>query len=111
MTYALQISRHDQSSLTFSIQLREIAGGTTDASNYSMPIEFHPEDESITVPITITRDGQVETTQKLLIHIMPASSVSDDQVEEERVIQITPASLVSSSIEPSVISEDGERGM
>ena len=98
VTFDLQISRHVQSSLTLSIQLREVAGGTAGAGDYSLPTDvflFRPEDDNITVPIIITGDDRVELTEELLIQMMPASSVSF-------------------STEPSVISifiEDDDGGM
>lgn len=79
MTYELQISRHDQSPLTFSIQLLERGtAGAGDNTKHTDVIEFSPEADSITVPINITRDDQAE---ELLIRMIPASSVSSDSIE------------------------------
>ena len=57
-------------------------------SDYSVPtntFSFRPEVDSITIPITIAGDDQVETTESFLI-------------------QMTQASLVSFFTTPSVIS-------
>ena len=79
MTYDLTISRAIQSPLTFSIIIHEVAGGTADVSDYSVPtymFSFRPEVDSITIPITIAGDDRIETTESFLIQMTQATPVS-----------------------------------
>ena len=65
--------------VTYSIQLQAVPGGTADASDYSLPTDvflFPPEEDSITVPITITGDDRVELTEDFYIQMKAASSSS-----------------------------------
>ena len=75
----LSIIRTIPAEVTYSIQLWVVAGGTADAGDYSLPTGvflFDPEEDSITVPITITGDDQVEPIEDFYIQMREASSVA-----------------------------------
>ena len=79
VTYNLTISRAIQSNISFSIIIREVAGGTANVTDYSVPTDtflFHPEVDSITIPITITGDDQIEPTETFLIQMTQESLIS-----------------------------------
>ena len=78
MVYNLTIVKAVPAEVTYSIQLREVAGGTAGAGDYSLPTDvflFRPEEDNITVPITITGDNQVELTEDFRIRMEEASDV------------------------------------
>jgi len=78
VVHNLTIIRTIPAEVTYSIQL-EVVGGTADAGDYSLPTDvflFPPEEDSITVPITITGDDQVEPTEDFYIQMRQASSVA-----------------------------------
>jgi len=80
VVYNLTIKKTVPAEVTYSIQLREVAGGTADVGDYSLPTDvflFRPEEDYITVPVTITGDDRVELTEELLIQINDASILSN----------------------------------
>ena len=78
MVYNLTIVKAVPAEVTYSIMIREVAGGTAGAGDYSLPTDvflFRPEEDNITVPITITGDNQVELTEDFRIRMEEASDV------------------------------------
>ena len=54
-----------------------MAGGTAGAGDYSLPTDvflFRPEEDNITVPITITGDDRVELTEDFFIQMDQAGT-------------------------------------
>ena len=78
MVYNLTIVKTVPAEVTYSIMIREVAGGTAGAGDYSLPTDvflFRPEEDSITIPITITGDDQIELTEDFRIRMEQFSDI------------------------------------